>query len=139
LLYRLSYRGTGIRQGGGYSSVASPCQVGISQSKLFPCDAWITSYLFRIDQKRKERPLHKPKVRIGHREIPLPASRIARIAIGSVLVLCGFLGFLPVLGFWMIPVGLLVLSVDVPVVRRLRRRITVWWARRRERRATSAP
>jgi len=35
----------------------------------------------------------------------------------------------------MVPVGLLILSVDVPIVRRWRRRFQVWWARRRERRA----
>jgi len=42
------------------------------------------------------------------------------------------LGFLPVLGFWMIPLGLLVLSVDLPAVRRWRRQFTVWWNRRNE-------
>jgi hypothetical protein len=30
----------------------------------------------------------------------------------------------------MVPLGLLVLSVDLPVVRRLRRRVEVWWGRR---------
>jgi len=37
-----------------------------------------------------------------------------------------------VLGFWMIPLGLLVLSHDFATVRRWRRRLTVWWARRRQ-------
>ncbi|MBB2674881.1 UNVERIFIED_ORG: hypothetical protein GGE53_001390 [Rhizobium etli] len=46
------------------------------------------------------------------------------------LVLCGFLGFLPILGFWMIPLGLLVLSHDLPIARRLRRRLAVWWHKR---------
>jgi hypothetical protein len=32
-----------------------------------------------------------------------------------------FSGFLPVLGFWMIPLGLLILSLDLPLVRRWRR------------------
>jgi hypothetical protein len=31
----------------------------------------------------------------------------------------------------MIPLGLLVLSVDLPVVRRWRRQVTVWWHRRK--------
>jgi hypothetical protein len=52
--------------------------------------------------------------------------------LGILLVAFGLLGFLPVLGFWMIPVGLLVLSVDLPVVRRWRRKLTVWWHRRNE-------
>jgi hypothetical protein len=78
---------------------------------------------------------HRPRVSIAGKEFRLPASRIARLGLGGALVVGGVLGFLPILGFWMVPVGLLVLSVDVPVVRRLRRRLAVWWARRRERRA----
>ncbi|WP_143523434.1 hypothetical protein [Pararhizobium arenae] len=67
---------------------------------------------------------------LGRFRLPLPQSRIFRIAIGVFLILLGCLGFLPILGFWMIPLGLLVLSHDLPFVRRLRRRLTVWWARR---------
>ena len=48
------------------------------------------------------------------------------------LVLGGLLGFLPVLGFWMIPLGLLVLSIDIPIVRRWRRQLAVWWHRDRK-------
>jgi len=65
------------------------------------------------------------RIRIGNRRYSLPASRIARTAIGFLLIIGGVLGFLPVLGFWMIPLGLLVLSVDSPMVRRWRRRWTV--------------
>ena len=42
----------------------------------------------------------------------LPNSRIARIIIGVLLVIMGIFGFLPIIGFWMIPVGLLVLSIE---------------------------
>ena len=45
-------------------------------------------------------------------------------------------GFLPVLGFWMVPLGLLVLSYEFAAVRRHRRRLVVWWEKRRQRRAT---
>jgi hypothetical protein len=45
------------------------------------------------------------------------------------------LGFLPILGFWMIPLGLLILSYEFAVVRRLRRRSVVWWERRRQKRS----
>ena len=72
-----------------------------------------------------------PKLKIGKNHISLPRSAVVRIIIGLTLILGGLLGFLPVLGFWMIPLGLLVLSVDLPVVRRARRRLAVWWERRR--------
>ena len=60
-----------------------------------------------------------------------PSSRWVRIPLAIVLVLAGFVGFLPVLGFWMIPLGLLVLSHEYGWVRRHRRRMVVWWERRR--------
>lgn len=73
-----------------------------------------------------------PKVRILDRHIHLPKSKPVRIGLGTILIGGGLLGFLPVLGFWMIPLGFLVLSVDLPVVRRWRRQVTVWWNRRKE-------
>ena len=69
-------------------------------------------------------------VKLGRYRLPLPRSRLLRIAIGGLLVLFGLFGFLPVLGFWMIPVGLLILSGDIPRVRRWRRRFAVWFSRK---------
>jgi len=63
--------------------------------------------------------------------IRLPKTRAARIALGWALVVGGILGFLPILGFWMIPLGMAILSVDLPWFRRLRRRVAVWWGRRK--------
>ena len=71
------------------------------------------------------------KIRIFDRHLHLPQSKAVRIGIGILLVIGGFIGFLPVLGFWMIPLGLLVLSIDLPIVRRWRRQLTVWWHRRK--------
>src|SRR5690349_14945816 len=68
---------------------------------------------------------------MGPTRIPLPKSRIARLLIGGLLIFGGCLGFLPILGFWMIPLGVLVLSHDLHVARRMRRRFSVWWHRRR--------
>lgn len=72
------------------------------------------------------------KVRVFNSHWHLPKSKPLRIGLGIILVALGLLGFLPVLGFWMIPLGLLVLSVDLPIVRRWRRQITVWWYRDRK-------
>ncbi|SMF65309.1 hypothetical protein QTA58_22930 [Neorhizobium sp. CSC1952] len=75
------------------------------------------------------------KLALGSLQIPMPRSRIGRVIVGVVLIFGGTLGFLPILGFWMLPLGFLVLSHDLPLVRRQRRRIALWWARRRARKA----
>jgi hypothetical protein len=69
------------------------------------------------------------ELKIGSRRFKLPASRIARIGLGVVLILAGAVGFLPILGFWMIPLGLLIISYDIAVARRARRKLAVWWHR----------
>jgi len=69
--------------------------------------------------------------------MPLPRSRALRIVLGSALLICGVLGFLPVIGFWMMPLGLLVLSVDVSAIRRWRRRVEVRFGRWRQRRSAA--
>jgi purine-cytosine permease-like protein len=56
-----------------------------------------------------------------------------RKSIGVLLVIGGMLGFLPVLGYWMLPLGLALLAVDFPIARRMYRRLIVWWERRRRR------
>ena len=70
-----------------------------------------------------------PGLRFGRHRVALPASRLFRILLGIGLVIGGLLAFLPVLGIWMLPLGILVLSVDLHVVRRLRRRFDVKWGR----------
>jgi hypothetical protein len=47
-----------------------------------------------------------------------PELRLLRIIAGIMLVLCGFVGFLPILGFWMVPLGLLLLAQDITFLRR---------------------
>jgi len=56
-----------------------------------------------------------------------------RRTIGILLVIGGFLGFLPVIGYWMLPLGLALLAVDSPFARRFYRRLIVWWGRRVQR------
>jgi purine-cytosine permease-like protein len=71
------------------------------------------------------------KLRVGNKTIRLPRSRIVRVGLGVLLIIGGLLGFLPILGFWMIPLGMIVLAEDFPVVRRWNRRAAVaikrWW------------
>lgn len=80
---------------------------------------------FGIDPKTR-------RIELGKFSIKMPNSRKGRIAIGSSLAIGGVFGFLPILGFWMTPLGLLILSHDLPSVRRLRRRIVVWLAHRKK-------
>jgi len=70
------------------------------------------------------------EIRIGSRLFRLPQRVATRIGLGLGLVVGGTLGFLPVLGFWMLPLGLLVLSQDLPLVRRWRRSLVVRMERR---------
>jgi hypothetical protein len=79
---------------------------------------------YRIDTARG-------RLVLGRFEIPVPRSKAGRIVTGTALIGGGILGFLPVLGFWMVPLGLVVLSHDLAFVRRRRRRATVWWSRRK--------
>jgi purine-cytosine permease-like protein len=77
-------------------------------------------------------------IRFFGRRIHMPQSRPVRIAMGVALCVFGVLGFLPVLGFWMIPLGVLILSYEFALVRRLRRRSIVWWEKRRREKAQAA-
>jgi len=69
------------------------------------------------------------ELKIGKRVIRLPASRLLRTVLGVALVIGGLLWFLPVVGLWMLPLGLAVLAVDIPALRPLSRRINAWISR----------
>jgi hypothetical protein len=69
------------------------------------------------------------KISVLGREFAMPRSRVSRIAIGVALIVGGVFGFLPILGFWMVPLGLLILSYEFASVRRWRRRAVVRWGR----------
>ena len=43
-----------------------------------------------------------------------PQSRWFRIPLGVLLIFGGIFSFLPVLGIWMLPLGLLLLALDLP-------------------------
>lgn len=56
-----------------------------------------------------------------------------RISVGLLLILGGFLGALPILGFWMLPLGLILLSVDFPWAKRAHLSLVVMWRRLKSR------
>ena len=63
--------------------------------------------------------------------------RLVRVPLALLMIFGGVFSFLPLLGVWMLPAGLLLLAVDLPALRapisalliRTRRRIGVWLAR----------
>lgn len=57
-------------------------------------------------------------------------ARWIRIPVGVLLILGGLVGFLPILGFWMVPLGLLLLALDVPFLRRPTAGFMIWAERR---------
>jgi hypothetical protein len=61
--------------------------------------------------------------------------RWLRVPISVLLLAGGILAFLPVFGRWMLPLGLLLLAVDIPVLRPAVATGSIW-ARRRARRFT---
>ena len=69
------------------------------------------------------------QIKFAGRTFNLPESKVLRLLIGSLLVFGGLLGFLPILGFWMIPLGLIVLSADIAIIRRWRRQGEVKYGR----------
>jgi hypothetical protein len=67
------------------------------------------------------------------RRLRHPDARLIRIPIGLLCILGGIFSFLPVLGIWMLPLGLLLIAQDVPVLRKPVAYSTIWgmrkWAR----------
>ena len=75
-----------------------------------------------------------------------PQARIVRLPLGILCIVGSFFWFLPVLGLWFLPLGLLLIAQDVPFLRRPVGRMTLysldrwkrlrsWWARKKEARA----
>ena len=55
-----------------------------------------------------------------------PSRLLARIAVSLLLVVGGLLSFLPILGVWMLPLGLIILSQDLPFLQRPLLRALQW-------------
>ncbi|MEJ0074935.1 MAG: hypothetical protein WDO17_05740 [Alphaproteobacteria bacterium] len=87
-----------------------------------------------MDEHKRE--LHEQLDRLQE-ELPQPAAKPvrklrqsdwkwARIPAGILLVIGGLLAFLPVLGLWMLPLGLGLLAIDVPFLRKPMARAIRW-------------
>ena len=57
--------------------------------------------------------------------VRVPAHPILRALLGIALAFGGIFSFLPVLGVWMLPMGLIILSIDSALIRKFRRKYTV--------------
>lgn len=55
-----------------------------------------------------------------------PDSKWVRLPLGLLLIAAGVFGFLPILGFEMIPLGLLLIAQDVPFLREPVAKFTLW-------------
>lgn len=59
-----------------------------------------------------------------------PTSRMVRVPAAVLLTLGGVFSFLPVLGIWMLPLGLMLVAVDVPALRPPLARMLHWLERK---------
>lgn len=59
-----------------------------------------------------------------------PSARWVRIPVGILLILAGIVGFLPILGFWMVPLGLMVMAKDLPPLQPAMVRLLDWVERK---------
>ena len=62
-----------------------------------------------------------------------PSSFAARLAVALLLILGGIFSFLPVLGIWMLPLGLLFIAQDVPFLQKPLVRSLTWMETKWER------
>ena len=58
------------------------------------------------------------------------ASPLISVPVGVMFVLGGIFSFLPVLGIWMLPLGLWILAPNIPAAGRLSRRMLRWSLKR---------
>jgi hypothetical protein len=55
-----------------------------------------------------------------------PSSRLVRIPLAILLILGGIFSFLPVLGLWMLPLGLILIAQDLPFLQGPMARLLGW-------------
>lgn len=84
------------------------------------------------DDWRLERLIDRLPRRLGAavRFLLRPSGFWLRIPAGLLLIVGGVLAFLPILGIWMLPLGLALWAEDIPLLRSLRSRVLDWIERR---------
>ncbi|WP_428532043.1 hypothetical protein [Rhodopila sp.] len=65
------------------------------------------------------------------RRLRQPSARWLRIPAGVLLIIGSIFSILPVFGLWMLPLGIVLLADDVPVLQRATDRVLEWIERRR--------
>ncbi|MGY6633481.1 MAG: tryptophan synthase subunit beta [Alkalilacustris sp.] len=93
----------------------------------------------RLDRQLAALTRRAPRLRRAVRAIEGRPGVVLRLPLGLGLIAGGFLAILPVFGLWMVPLGLLLLAIDVPALRpavsgamiRARRAWALWRRRRR--------
>jgi hypothetical protein len=79
---------------------------------------WRKAVVLVNEQKRKA---WKAKLKAGLRRAFRWGERIPfglRSILGILLMIGGVFGFLPILGFWMLPLGAVLVCLDIPPLRR---------------------
>ena len=61
----------------------------------------------------------RPRVGFGRFKVKLPRRKWQRVLMGVAFCIGALFWFLPVLGLWMLPLGIIVLAVDFPAAQRL--------------------
>jgi hypothetical protein len=59
-----------------------------------------------------------------------PSSRYVRIPLAILLIIGGIFSFLPILGLWMLPLGLLLFAQDVPFLQKPIAQLLGWVERK---------
>lgn len=58
-------------------------------------------------------------------------NQVLRVTVAILFIMGGLLWFLPILGLWMLPVGVVILFSRSPIYWRLRKRYVTWRRQRR--------
>lgn len=71
----------------------------------------------RFDRQLSRLENRLPSLAGGVRAITAPGRALIRLPLAVLFILGGFVGFLPIVGFWMLPLGLILLAIDLPRLR----------------------